>query len=129
MKEKKKGINEKEITGFYTVGAEFRGELTFKGSFRIDGYFNGIVDADSTLIVGENGKVEGEIKVKRLINYGEIRGTIQAKERVEISSRGRVYGTINAPKLVIEEGAYLEADCQTLETVNIPSSGTKTILE
>ena len=129
MKEKKKEISEKDITGFYTVGAEFRGELTFEGSFKIDGYFNGIVDADSTLIVGENGKVEGEIKVRCLINYGEIRGTIQATERIELSSRGRAYGTINAPKLVIEEGAYLEADCQTLETVNIPSSSSKIILE
>ena len=30
--------------------------------------------------------------------------------------KGRVYGTLLAPTLVVEEGAYLEATCQTKGT-------------
>ncbi|MFQ6069661.1 MAG: polymer-forming cytoskeletal protein [Candidatus Aminicenantales bacterium] len=125
MKNKKTELSEKDITGFYVSGVEFRGELYFEGSFRIDGYFKGTIDSDSVLIVGKNGKVEGEIRVGSLINYGEIKGTIEAKEKVEVNAGGRVTGTINSPNLVIEEGAYLEADCQTLETVNKPSRESK----
>lgn len=129
MKEKKGEANDKKITGFYNTDAEFKGELSFKGSFRIDGYFKGTIDSDSILFVGDNGKVEGEIRVGCLVNYGEIKGTIQAKDKVEISSKGRVFGTINSPKLVIEEGAYLEADCQTSETVSKPPTEKKITFE
>jgi len=117
MKEKKKEINENKITGFFDKETEFEGDLRFKGSFRIDGCFKGKIHSDSILIIGDKGKVEAEIKIGRLIINGEIKGNIQASEKVEISSNGRVIGTIVAPKLVVEEGAYLEANCQTTDKV------------
>lgn len=113
MKEKKREIDESKITGFLDRGTEIRGELNFKGSFRIDGLFKGTIDSDSTLIIGENGKVEAEVKIGWVIINGEIKGNIQAKDRVEINSTGRVIGTIMTPILVIEEGAYLDSTCQT----------------
>lgn len=113
MKEKKRESDESKITGFLDRGTEIRGELNFKGSFRIDGLFKGTIDSDSTLIIGENGKVEAEVKIGWVIINGEIKGNIQAKDRVEINSTGRVIGTIMTPILVIEEGAYLDSTCQT----------------
>lgn len=115
MKEKKKEIDENKITGFFDKETEFKGDLKFKGSFRIDGHFKGKINSDSILIVGDKGKVEAEIKIGRLIISGEIKGNIQASEKVEINSNGRVIGTIVSPKLVVEEGAYLEANCQTTD--------------
>lgn len=113
MKEKKRESDESKITGFLDRGTEIRGDLNFKGSFRIDGLFKGTIDSDSTLIIGENGKVEAEVKIGWVIINGEIKGNIQAKDRVEINSTGRVIGTIMTPILVIEEGAYLDSTCQT----------------
>jgi len=118
MKEKKKEFNENKITGFFDKDTELRGELSFKGAFRIDGYFNGKINSDSMLIIGDRGKVEAEVKVGYIIINGEVRGTIQAQEKVEISSHGRVFGNVIAPKLVVEEGAYLEATCQTTEKIS-----------
>lgn len=117
MKEKKKEFDDNKITGFCDKDTEFKGDLRFKGSFRIDGRFKGKIDSDSILIVGEHGKVEADIKVGYLIINGEIKGNIQAKEKVEINSSGRILGTIVTPKLVVEEGAYLEANCQTTDKV------------
>ncbi len=121
MKEKKREIDESKITGFLDKGTEIKGELNFKGSFRIDGLFKGTIDSDSTLIIGENGKVEAEVKVGWVIINGEIKGNIQAKDRVEINSTGRVIGTIMTPILVIEEGAYLDSTCQTTDRVPQPT--------
>ncbi len=50
-----------------------------------------------------------------MIVNGEIKGHIQAAEKIEINSTGRIIGTIITPKLVVEEGAYLEATCQTTD--------------
>ncbi len=115
MKDKKKEIDDNKITGFFDKETEFKGDLKFKGSFRIDGRFKGKIDSDSVLIVGENGKVEADIKAGYMIVNGEIKGHIQAAEKIEINSTGRIIGTIITPKLVVEEGAYLEATCQTTD--------------
>lgn len=115
MKDKKKEIDDNKITGFFDKETEFKGDLKFKGSFRIDGRFKGKIDSGSVLIVGENGKVEADIKAGYMIVNGEIKGHIQAAEKIEINSTGRIIGTIITPKLVVEEGAYLEATCQTTD--------------
>lgn len=113
MKGKKRGIDEDKITGFFDENTEMKGDLNFKGSFRIDGRFKGKIDSDSTLIVGDSGKVDADIKIANIVINGEVKGNILASERVEINSSGRVIGTIATPKLIVEEGAYLEASCQT----------------
>lgn len=115
MKEKRKDIDETKITGFYDKETEFKGDLRFKGSFRIDGRFKGKIDSESILIIGDNGRVDADVKVGYVIISGEIKGNIQAREKVEIHSSGRVIGTIVTPKLIVEEGAYLEANCQTTD--------------
>lgn len=120
MKEKKKEISEDKITGFFDKDTVIKGDLSFKGSFRIDGHFKGKIDSDSLLIIGEKGKVEADVKIGYIIINGEIKGNIQAKDKVEINSLGRVVGTIITPKLIVEEGAYLEVNCQTTDKVSQP---------
>ena len=113
MKEKKREIEESKITGFFDKDTEIQGDLQFKGTFRVDGRFKGNINSQSTLIIGDSGKVEADIKIGQIIINGEIKGNIQALERIEVNSSGRVFGTIVTPKLIVEEGAYLEANCQT----------------
>jgi cytoskeletal protein CcmA (bactofilin family) len=113
MKDKPRELNETRLAGLIDMESEFKGDLTFKGSFRIEGFFKGTINSDSLLVVGERGKVEADIKVGQLVINGEVRGTLQASERVEVHNKGRVFGTILSPVLIVEEGAYLEATCQT----------------
>jgi cytoskeletal protein CcmA (bactofilin family) len=120
-KDKKREYDEHKITGFFDKDTEFRGDLTFKGSFRIDGHFKGTVVSDSMLVIGEQGIVEADIKVGYLVINGEIRGTVQASDKVEIHNRARVFGTVITPKLVVDEGAFLEAKCQAGEAVSPPA--------
>lgn len=117
MKEKKKEFDENKITGFFDKETKIKGDLSFIGAFHIDGHFKGKIDSESVLIVGDNGKVEADIKIGHLIVNGEIKGNIQAKERVEVNSTGRIIGTVITPVLVVEEGAYLESTCQTTDKV------------
>ena len=118
---KRKETEDNKITGFFDDGTEFNGDLKFKGSFRLDGYFKGRIESESLLIIGERGKVEADIVVHHVLINGEFRGTIKAAEKVEIHSRGRVFGSIQTPKLIIEEGAYLEANCLTTDAGPSPA--------
>jgi cytoskeletal protein CcmA (bactofilin family) len=113
MKDRPRELNETKLAGLIDMESEFKGDLIFKGSFRIEGTFKGTINSDSLLVVGERGKVEADIKVGQLVINGETRGTLQATERIEVHNKGRVFGTLLTPTLVVEEGAYLEATCQT----------------
>jgi len=116
-KKRAREIDTNKITGFLDKDTDIEGNLSFKGSFRIDGHFKGKIDSESILIVGESGKVEADIKIGYVIINGEIKGNIQARKKVEINASGRVIGSIITPKLVVEEGAYLETNCQTTDQV------------
>src|SRR4030042_673957 len=110
-KERKYDLSEGKMTGFFDQDPFFHGDLSCKGSLRIDGNFKGKIDSDSMLIIGDTGNVEAEIKIGYLIINGEFKGNIQASEKVEIHEHGRVTGTINSPKMQVEDGAYLEVTC------------------
>ncbi len=125
MKEKKKEYDESKITGFFDKDTEFQGDLSFRGAFRIDGHFKGRINSESMLIIGEQGKVEADIKVGYLVVNGEVKGNIQAADKVEIHSRGRVIGTVSAPKLAVEEGAHMEANCHAGEQAAFPPAEAK----
>lgn len=113
MKDRPRDLNETRLAGLIDMESEFKGELKFKGSFRIEGNFKGTITSDALLVVGERGKVEADVKVGELVINGEIRGTLVAANRIEVHDKGRVFGTLITPTLVVEEGAYLEATCQT----------------
>ncbi|MGB2764486.1 MAG: polymer-forming cytoskeletal protein [Candidatus Aminicenantaceae bacterium] len=122
MDNKKKMLNSDKITGFFDKDTEIDGNLTFKGSFRIDGHFKGKIDSESILIIGEKGKVEADVNIGYIIINGEIKGNIQATEKVEINATGRVIGSVITPKLIVEEGAYLETSCQTSDQIPLPKT-------
>ena len=113
MKDKERELNESKLAGLIDMESEFNGDLVFKGSFRIEGFFKGTITSDSLLVIGERGKVEADVKVGQLVINGEIRGHLQASDRIEIHNKGRVFGTVLTPRLIVEEGAHLEATCQT----------------
>ncbi|MHB8053691.1 MAG: bactofilin family protein [Candidatus Aminicenantales bacterium] len=107
--------NESKLTGFFDDGTEFEGELKFKGSFRIDGFFKGKVHSDDMLIIGEQGRVEADVHVGFAVVNGEFHGEIRCDDKVEIHDHGRVFGSVMAPRLLISENAHLEATCETTD--------------
>jgi cytoskeletal protein CcmA (bactofilin family) len=115
-KDKPREVDVNKLAGLIDMDSEFTGDLTFKGSFRIEGTFHGTIKSDSLLVIGENGKVDAEIDVGHLVVNGEVKGVLQAREKVEIHGKGRVFGKIISPRVIIEDGAFLEANCQTQVT-------------
>jgi cytoskeletal protein CcmA (bactofilin family) len=104
--------NRDQINAFLGKDTEFEGKLSFKGAVRIDGRFTGEIFTDGTLIAGESAVIKSEIHVSHIIISGEIRGNIIADKRIEIHAPGKVYGNIQAPVVVIDEGVIFEGNCR-----------------
>lgn len=87
--------------------SQFKGDLLTKGVARIDGSIEGNLQADF-VIVGESGKIKGNVQSRGVIVDGKIEGNIEAQEVTEIRSHGEVMGDIRTAKLVISEGGIFE---------------------
>jgi len=104
--------NLEEINVFLGKNSVFEGKMTFEGVFRVDGKVEGEIFHSGTLIMSETAVIKGKVEVDALILNGIVEGEVNAKERVEIHSRGKLYGTILTPILIIEDGGILEGNCK-----------------
>ena len=107
-----KGLAAEDLNGFMDEGTEFHGELRFRDTFRIDGRVKGRIVSDNTLIVGESGQVDGEIDCGVVSIRGTVSGRVQGRQRIELLAGSRVQATLVSPKLLIEEGAFFQGDCE-----------------
>ena len=99
------------ISGLLEKGCEFEGKLTFEGTVRINGKFGGEIFSDGTLVVGEGASIDGKVDVGNIIIHGEVKGTIKARDRIEMHTPAVVEGDIIAQTLVIDEGVIFEGSC------------------
>lgn len=60
------------------------------------------------MTVGPEADVKGEVHAREVIVAGRIRGDVHASERAELKSSCTIEGSVQAPKIVIAEGARLE---------------------
>ncbi len=109
-----KNVDERELTAFLSSGTNFKGDLTFEGTVRIDGRFEGNINSKDSLVIGENAAVDAEVHVGKIIISGRVSGNIAAAESVEINSKAQVHGNIklNGNKLTIHEGAVFSGGCE-----------------
>lgn len=101
-----------EINAFLGKDTEFEGKLSFTGAVRLDGKFSGEIFSSGTLIVGESAIIKSQIHVADMIISGEVHGDIFAEKKIEISVPGKLFGNIQTPKLIIEEGVIFEGSCK-----------------
>ena len=93
-------------------GSEFEGKLTFEGTVRIDGKFNGTIVTNDVLVIGEGAKVSAEISCGTVIVHGEVVGNLKAKNAVELHHPARMKGNIDTPSLMIEKGVTFEGQAK-----------------
>ncbi len=100
-----------DLNGFLDAKSEIEGELRFEDTFRVDGQLKGKITSSGTLIVGEEGRIDGEIYVGDLFVSGHVQGLVRSTGRVEIAAGARVEADVDTPVLVVEEGAHFSGGC------------------
>lgn len=103
-----------DLNGFLDSGCHIEGELRFEDTFRIDGELKGKIVSSGELVVGEQGRVDGEVHTRTILIFGHVKGKLEAETRIEIAASGRVEGELVTPALVIEDGAKFEGQCSMI---------------
>jgi len=104
--------NLEEINVFWGKNSGFKGRIISEGIFRLDGKLEGEIFHKGILIISETAVIKGKLEVNALTLNGLIEGEVAAKERVEIHAKGKLYGNISTPALVIQDGGIFEGNCK-----------------
>jgi cytoskeletal protein CcmA (bactofilin family) len=108
---KKRSTPQKRIDSLIGAGTVVNGDVTFSGGLRIDGHVLGSVVAASgepcTLVIGEQAKVDGEIRVSHLVVNGTVNGPLVAIDYLELQPKARVLGDVSYKTLEMHVGAVI----------------------
>ena len=105
---------------FSVVSAEcyFQGTLNVQGSLRVDGTLEGSVDNARHVIVGDGGKIVGDVTAQIVVCGGAIEGNVCA-EMLEVLGKAAILGDIRAKKMIVEEGGRIDGRCTIGEEQNL----------
>ena len=92
-------------------GTVFEGTLRAESEVRVSGRIVGTLEVKGKTMIAKEGAVEGEIIATNADIAGEVEGEIHVEERLVLKSTARVEGTIEADRLIVEEGAKFTGEC------------------
>lgn len=112
FKRRRRSVDRGGLTAFIDEGSEIEGRYTFSGTVMLNGRFKGEISSTDTLIIGGKGIINANIRAGRVLISGEVVGNVSASERVELKRTARVFGDVEAPVVVVEEGVLFEGHCR-----------------
>jgi cytoskeletal protein CcmA (bactofilin family) len=105
--------NEQETSSINIIGLGtiITGDIISNGDIRIDGGLTGNLRTKGKIVIGETGKIKGEIKCKNSDIAGEVEGKTYVIELLTLKSTSKIFGDIHATKLAIEPGCKFTGFC------------------
>jgi cytoskeletal protein CcmA (bactofilin family) len=103
------------VSTVFGKDTHFNGDLIYQNSLQINGLFEGEISSGGFLVIGEGAVVKANINVKVVIVNGTVYGNIEAKEKLEIQSNGKIFGNIRTAKLIIADGVIFEGSCEMIK--------------
>jgi cytoskeletal protein CcmA (bactofilin family) len=85
-----------------------KGEIRAREELLVDGEVEGMLESQSLLTVGPNGKVRGNIKARQVAIFGSVRGNVEVTEKIAIREQGSLIGDIKGAGISIDDGAYFK---------------------
>ena len=87
--------------------ASFKGELTYDKGMRLQGKFEGNILTQGRLHVTKEANMQADVDAAAISVEGQVKGKLNASDRIELKQSARYEGDLTAAKLVVDEGAIL----------------------
>ena len=88
---------------------KIKGTIISKCTLQIDGSHEGIINAEGTVIIGNSGKIEGDVQAERLTITGHLHGTADC-EYVDVRAGGNLRGKVISNNLTIDQNCSFEGE-------------------
>lgn len=94
------------------ANTEVVGDVRFKDQLYVNGLVEGSLiggpDDAATVIISEEGRVHGDIRVPNVVINGEVEGDVYASARVELAAKARVKGNVYYQLIEMQLGAMVD---------------------
>ncbi len=98
------------------AGTTITGDINCNGDIRINGTLNGNLSTKGRLIIGETGKIKGEINCKNADILGSVEGKITVTDLLSLKATSNITGEILIGKISIEPGCKFNGTCKMIDT-------------
>jgi cytoskeletal protein CcmA (bactofilin family) len=109
---KKSPPPQKRIDSLIGAGTTLHGDIVFTGGLRIDGTVEGKVttvdNKSGTLVISEQARVDGEVRVSHVVVNGVVNGPLTANDYLELQAKARVNGDVQYRALEMHVGAIVQ---------------------
>jgi cytoskeletal protein CcmA (bactofilin family) len=100
------------IDSLLGAGVRIQGDLLFAGGLHLDGSVTGNVkpagEANTRLLIGETGVVEGSCEAHIVELHGTVKGDIIGRVRVVLGPKARVEGNLHYGVVEMAAGATIK---------------------
>jgi len=103
----------------------FKGELIADEDLVIQGQVEGSILHTRSLTIGAQGRVQGDVKARRITVEGTVQGDLYALEGVSLRQGALVVGNLYSNKISIAEGAKLNGRVDMDKAPTVPTVGTR----
>lgn len=93
-------------------GTKIIGEVIAESNLRIDGEIQGNVSCAGKLVLGENGKIVGNLICNEADIEGTIHGDVEAETLLRLREKSLIVGNLKVNKLEIDQGAQFNGQCE-----------------
>jgi cytoskeletal protein CcmA (bactofilin family) len=97
---------------------ELKGELSVRGSLRLDGRIEGNVSVMDSLFMGKEAHIHGEVHCREGVIAGRIEGNVFAQGAVELQGGAVVIGDITCRNLILDREAFLDGRVKMVQAEN-----------
>ncbi len=112
----KKYPEQAQVSNRILVGTSITGDVVSDGDIRVDGKVVGNMKVSGKLVIGEHGRVEGEVECKNAAIAGQLEGTLKVAQTLSLTASAKVQGKVQVEKLAVEPGAEINGSV-TMGTV------------
>ena len=99
------------VSNSIVEGTQINGNISATNDIRIDGTLIGKLECKGRVIVGPQGKIEGDVKCVNAIIEGAFTGNIEVNELLTVKETATINGDIITDKLMVHTGAVFNVIC------------------
>jgi cytoskeletal protein CcmA (bactofilin family) len=94
-------------------GLHVKGEISGNEDLAVDGSVEGLIQLeDRKLTIGASARVTADILAREVVVFGNVKGNLRARDRIEIKKDGSVVGDLTTARIMIEDGAYFKGSIE-----------------
>ena len=113
-------------------GTRIEGDMTFEDGLRVDGEVCGAIEARaggaSLLVISEGAVAEGGLAADHVIINGTVKGSVEARELLELQPKARIEGDVQYAALEMHQGATIVGQLRPMAARTASAEGDKPLV-